>query len=201
MHLKNIIRKGCFYLIFLSIFSCGDDKLNSTDTQSLTNIDSSKTTFRNSIQDSDTSTFLNLISEKNSMIWMDGELMDCIDGSTIELSCCARYIADSLTLVIDELCDSLIADLANSIKDYQLQLTTIVGQRDIQYLNEEISCHKSIKEDLIRSQKYFLVYMKSQLELVGSLVNGNGRVLFQNEKEVELLEQRIAELKKLFWVE
>lgn len=197
MRSKNIIHKIFYYLIFILIFSCSDDKSNSTDVQSPTNRDSAKTTLRNSIPDSDTLTYVKPISEKKLMLRIDGELMDC-EGSTIELSCCTAYIADSLNVVLNMFCDSLISDLNSKISSTQEYLTSNTDDDIIQELQFEISYHQHLKEDLISSQKYFFKYLKAQLKLVGTSHDGNGRILHQDRIEVELLEERVCDLKELF---
>ena len=200
MSLENIIHKSFFCLIFIFTFSCSDDKINSIDIQSPTNNDSVKTSLRNSIPDSDTITSVKPISEKKLILRIDGELMDC-EGSTIELSCCTAYISDSLTVVLNVFYDSLISDLNSKISSTQEYLTTVSNKEIIQELQSEILFHQNLKEDLISSQKYFFKYLKSELKLVGTSHDGNGRILHQDRIEVELLEERIADLKELFWVE
>lgn len=203
MSSKNIIHESFFCLIFISIFSCGDDKLNSADTNQQTNNDSAKRTLRNSIVDSDAIASLNPIPEKKLILRIDGELMDC-DGSTVELSCCTAYIADSLSIVLEDLYDSLITDSNLEIASTKEYLATLPdddndGGRD--YLKNTITNIENIRDGLIVSQKYFYKYLNAELKLVESAHDGNGRIMHQDRIEVELLEERIADLKELFWIE
>jgi len=135
------IQKITFYpiLIFLA-FSCREDKTNELY----------QTPTASSEQ----------VSEKKLFLTIDAEQMDC-DGSTIEQSSCTAYIADSLSLFLEELYDSLVTDsnleIAGS-KEYLATLSDDDNDGDIDYLKSIINDIENIRNDLITSQKYLYKY-------------------------------------------